>query len=138
FYLPVAGTKAGHELEYQPWVLGFADVVFQIDKRTGLEHKVGLRLLARAPEVGHPVDWERAMPIGIDPVLRPQDRARWAAVPESLDTGKKLKTLEKAFAEHLYGSQKVWLFENRELELVSLPGEVESSFRARCGRKAQQ
>src|SRR5207244_1222992 len=39
FYLPAAGSKAGHELEYQPWVLGFAEVVFQFDKRTGLAHK---------------------------------------------------------------------------------------------------
>ncbi len=138
FYLGVAGTKAGHELEYQPWVLGIAEVVFQIDKRTGLEHKVNVRLLARAPEVGHPVDWEKAMALGIDPVLRPQERARWAAVPESLDTGKKLKGLEKAFGEHLYGTQKVSLFENRELELVSLPGETQVAFRARCLKKAQQ
>jgi hypothetical protein len=138
FYLPVAGSKPGHELEYQPWVLGFAEVVFQIDKRTGLEHKVQVRLLARAPEVGHPVDWDRAMPIGIEPALRPEPQARWAAVPTSLDTGRKLKALEKAFVEHLYGTQKISLFENRELELVSLPGEAQPVFKARCVKKAQE
>jgi hypothetical protein len=137
FYLPVAGSKPGHELEYQPWVLGFAEVVFQVDKRTGLEHRLPIRLLARAPEVGHPVDWDRAMPLGIDPATRPQDRACWAAVPSSLDTGRKLKVLEKAFGEYLYGTQKVSLFENRELELVSLPGEVLEAFKARCVKRAQ-
>jgi hypothetical protein len=140
FYLPVAGAKPGHELEYRPLVLGFAEVVFQIDRRTGLEHKVVLRLLAPAPEVGHPVNWEvpPAMVIGIDPVARPEDRACWAPVPPTLDTGRKLKALEKTFAEHLYGTQKLELWENRELELVSLPGETEAAFRARCAKKAQE
>ncbi len=138
FYLPVSGAKPGHELEYQPWVLGFAEVVFQIDRRTGLEHRVNVRLLARAPDVGHPVDWEKALALSIDPVSKPQNPACWAAVPSSLDTGRKLKALEKAFAEHLYGTQKVALWENRELELISLPGEALPAFKQRCIRKAEE
>jgi hypothetical protein len=140
FYLPVAAGsgKAGQELEYQPWLLGFADVVFQVDRRTGREHKVNLRLLAKAPDPGHPVDWERALAITIDPVTRPEPQARWAAVPETVDTGRKLKALEKAFAEHLYSTQKLLLYENRELELVSVPGEKVDGFQQRCKRAAEQ
>jgi hypothetical protein len=133
----VAGAKPGHELEYQPWLLGIAEVVFLIDKRAGSEHKLTLRLLARAPEPGHPVDWGKAMAIPIDPAPRPEPNARWASVPESMDTGKKLKALEKAFGEHLYATQKLPLFENRELELISQPGEAQEAFRARCRKAAQ-
>jgi hypothetical protein len=138
FYIPVApgSGKPGQELEYQPWVLGFAEVIFQTDRRTGKEHKVNVRLLAKAPDAGHPVDWIKAMPIGIDPAARAEPRARWAAVPESLDTARKLKALEKAFTEHLYSSQKLSLFENRELEMVSEVGEKLEAFRLRCKQQA--
>jgi hypothetical protein len=140
FYIPVApgSGKPGQELEYQPWVLGFAEIVFQTDRRSGKEHKVQVRLLAKAPGAGHPVDWDKAMSIGIDPVARPEPRARWAAVPDTLDTGRKIKALEKAFAEHLYSTQKLALFENRELELVSEVGETHDAFRQRCKQKAEQ
>ena len=139
FYLAVApgSGKPGQELEYQPWLLGFAEVVIQVDKRTGTEHKVHLRLVARAPEVGHPVDWEKAIPIG-EPAPRPEPNARWAAVPESVDTGRKLKALEKAFAEYVYGTQKLSLFENRKLELTSVPGESQEAFKRRCQQKSNQ
>jgi hypothetical protein len=138
FYVPVAsGTgKPGQELEYRPWVLGFAEVVFPIDRRAGTEHKTQVRLLAKAPEPGHPCDWERATPLGVEPAARPEPRARWAAVPEALDTGRKLKALEKAFGDHLYSTQKITLFENRDLEMVSLPGEPLEHFRGRCRQEA--
>jgi hypothetical protein len=71
-------------------------------------------------------------------VSKPQSQACWAPVPGTLDTGRKLKALEKAFAEHLYGTQKVQLWENRELELVSLPGETLQAFKVRCAKKAEE
>jgi hypothetical protein len=134
FHVPLASPTgpANTELEYQPWVLGYAEVVFLTDKRKGLEHKALVRLLAQAPEPGHPVLWEKASPVAFDPAPRPEPKARWASVPSSLDTGRKLKGLEKAFADFVYSTQKLSLFENRELELVSLPGENEGAFRARC------
>jgi hypothetical protein len=140
FYLPVAAGsgKTGQELEYRPWVLGFAELVFPIDKRAGTEHRIVVRLLAQAPASGHPVDWERAMVLPVEPAARPQPQARWGAVPETLDTGRKIKVLEKAFGEHLYSTQKISLFENRDLELVSGPGDSLEAFRGRCRRVAQQ
>lgn len=138
YFVPVSGNRPGFELEYQPWLLGFAEVVFQIDKRSGTEHKVAVRSLAQAPEGSHPVDWEKAMALGIDPVSRPEPRARWAAVPDTIDTGKKLKALEKSFGEHVYGGTKLSLFENRELAMVSRPGEAKEQFVARCHQAAEQ
>ena len=46
--------------------------------------------------------------------------------------------LEKAFAEYLYSSQKIALFENRALGLVSAPRETEATFRARCHKEAAE
>jgi hypothetical protein len=140
FYLPVAAgsKKPGQELQYQPWLLGFAEVVFPIDKRTGSEHRAQVRLVAHAPQPGHPVDWEKAYKIAVEPVAKAESPAIWAAVPESIDTGKKLKAIEKAFGEFLYSGQKLALFENRDLEIVSAQGESLEAFRVRCRKAADE
>ena len=65
-------------------------------------------------------------------VAAAEPNARWAGVPESLDTGRKVKALEKAFVEHLYTTRKLSLWENRTLGLLSTPGETEAAFRGRC------
>ncbi len=139
FYIPVAPNsgKPGQELEYQPWVLGFAKIVFLINQRTGREHTVNERLLAKPPIAGHPIDWDKAIPFGIDPVARPEPRATWTAAPEALDTGRKVKALEKAFIEPLYSTQKLLLHENRDLEMVSAAGETLDAFRRRCRQQAE-
>ena len=84
------------------------------------------------------MDWEKAIAIGIEPAARPEAHARWAAVPESMDTGRKLKALEKAFGDHVYSTQKMALFENRDLELTSTPGETLDAFRRRCKEAADE
>jgi len=136
FYIPVAGTQPGRQLQYQAWVLGFAEVVYAYDRRTGAEHREVIRRLAQAPSTGHPVDWETAYPLAVEPKARPEAGALWADVPETLDTGRKLKALEKAFTEWLASTQKLSLWENRELGLISIPGESEAAFRERCIQEA--
>jgi hypothetical protein len=131
FYLPVRGPSAG-ELVYQPLVLGAAEVSFVVDKRKGIEHTRTVRLLAQPAAAGHPVDWERAEAAPEDLATGPASGARWAGIPDTLDTGRKLKTLEKAFAEWLYSTKKLGLFQNRTLGLVSAPGESLADFRGRC------
>jgi hypothetical protein len=49
-----------------------------------------------------------------------------------VDTGRKLKGLQRAFVDHLYSTQRLSLLQNRELELVSEPGESAAAFRGRC------
>jgi hypothetical protein len=136
FYIPVAGTQPGRKLQYQAWVLGFAEVVYAYDRRTGAEHRELMRRLAQAPATGHPVNWDTAYPLPVEPGARPEPGAMWADVPETMDTGRKLKTLEKAFTEWLASTHKLSLWENRELELLSRPGESEAAFRARCVQEA--
>jgi hypothetical protein len=139
FYLPLAQRPApGAAVEYQPHVLGFAEVVFVIDKRKGREHRQIVHLLAHPSDPGHPVNWNTAQSIEEKFEPQPLVRARWANVPGGLDTGRKLNALEKAFANYLYSSQKLSLLQNRPLELVSEPGEDAASFQARCRAAAQK
>jgi hypothetical protein len=139
FYLPVKRQgPAGAELEYQPWVLGFAEVVFVVDKRKGKEHSQTLRLLARPAAPGRPMAWQDAEAIGEHLADSAPRNALWANVPDTLDTGRKLKSLERAFADYLYSTQKLALLENRALGLVSEPGETGDHFRDRCRAAAVQ
>ena len=62
--------------------------------------------------------------------------AGWGPVPDSVNTAKKLKALEKAFAEYLYANARLRLLENRKLGLVSTPGEDVLAFGQRCREAA--
>jgi hypothetical protein len=139
FYLPPARqTPAGASVMYQPRVLGIGEIAFVVDKRKGKEHTETVRLLAKPAASGHPIDWDRAETVGEQLAKTPQPGARWDSVPDSLDTGRKFKVLEKAFADHLYSTKKLALFQNRTLGLVSDPGESLDSFRDRCRQAAAQ
>jgi hypothetical protein len=139
FHLPPAGPRpAGAEVEYQPRLLGFADVVYTTDRRRGKEYTEAVRLLAPAAAAGQPAAWDTAEPYAGGLSAAPQAGARWAGVPDSLDTARKLKALEKAFADHLYSTRKRSLWQNRTLELVSEADESEAAFRERCRAAARQ
>jgi hypothetical protein len=138
FYLSVVGQRPPQaELVYEPRVLGFAEVVFVLDKRKGTEHRAYPRLLAKPPASGHPVLWETAERIE-ESFGRPEAQARWSSAPDALDTGRKLKALEKAFAEYLYSSLKLPLWQNRALDLLTQPDESRDAFLQRCRAAARE
>jgi hypothetical protein len=131
FYMAARGQARG-DMEYRPRVLGVAEVVFVIDKHKGLQRTHVLRLLAEAAEAGYSMDWDHAEPAPQTLVGCPSPQGRWAEVPSALDSGRKLKALEKTFSEWVYGSQRLPLLQNSTLGLVSAPGESLEAFRARC------
>jgi hypothetical protein len=124
----------GELLVYQPRVLAFADVAF-VDRRKGLEHSRAYRLLAEPPAPGEPLKWLTAESYDGQPHDAPEAAAGWGQVPESVNSARKLKALEKAFAEYLYGNARLRLFENKKLGLVSVPQEDLLAFTQR-GREA--
>ena len=135
FHLPIGEPPPKDaQLEMFPWVLGVANVVYILDKHAGTEHTEAVHLLAQPPAAGHPTAWEAARPLAgaVPEAAAPPANAHWFGVPESMDTGRKLKALEKAFAEHLYATHKLSLWENRTLGLLSRPGETQADFRKRC------
>src|SRR5205807_1878186 len=102
FYLPpanpVGAAAEGHQeggspvLVYHPRLLGFAEVVFA-DRKKDVEHRKVYRLLAEPPLPGQVVHWQSAATIGETLAPAPEPNARWMAVPESINTAKKLKAL---------------------------------------------
>jgi hypothetical protein len=131
-FLPIKHPPApGEEVVYQPRVLALAGVAF-VDRRKGLEHRTAYRLLAEPPAPGRSLNWMTAESVEAQPLDAPEPAGGWGTVPESVNGAKKLKALEKAFAEYLYGSARLRLFENRKLGLVSEPREDLLAFGQRC------
>jgi hypothetical protein len=136
FYLPPARGKSS-TLVYKAALLGFAEVSFLVDKRTGRSHVDSVRLLAAPTASGHPAAWDDAATIGESLEEKPRPGASWESVPASLDTGKKMRVLEKAFLDHLAATKHLELFENRTLKLVSNVGETLNAFHERCRLAAE-
>jgi hypothetical protein len=140
FYLPVSGAArpAGAAgLLYRPAVLGCAEVGF-LDKRRNLQHRLPHQLLAKPPAPGQTVNWSGAGRVADTLAAAPEAGAHWAAVPESLNSARKLKALEKTFADFLYDNAKLTVLENSKLGLVGQPGEDVLAFRERCRTAAHQ
>jgi ribosomal protein L40E len=139
YYLPLAGPRPANAvtLVYHARLLGIADVAF-LDKKRGLSHQQTYRLLAAVPVAGQPVSWHTAKRLSGPPDLAPAPGAAWGEVPESLNTAKKLKSLEKTLADFLYSSARLVLLENAKLGLIGQPGEDVVAFRERCRAAAVQ
>ena len=58
-----------------------------------------MRWLARPASAGQPLAWDRHEEVAERFEAGPRANARWAPVPDYLDTGRKLKGLEKAFTD---------------------------------------
>jgi hypothetical protein len=130
-----SANPSGSPFVYQARLLGGAEVAF-VDRRRGLEHKRTYRLLADAPPLGQPFNWVTDEAVDVQPLDAPEPSASWSVVPESVNSVKKLKALEKSFAEYLYGNARLRLFENKKLGLVSAPQEDVQTFQNRCREAA--
>ncbi len=132
FFLPIRRPPApGEEVVYRPHVLACAEVAF-VDRRKGLEHRKAYRLLAEPPAPAQALNWMTAEPCDVQPLDAPEPVTGWLPVPEPVNSARRLKALEKAFAEYLYGNARLRLFENRKLGLVSQPQEDLLAFGQRC------
>jgi hypothetical protein len=142
FYVPIIAARPAPNtphstLLYEPRLFGAAEVVF-VNKKKG-NYRRTYRYLSEPARDGETVRWataEQTDELPSDASAEPE--AHWAAVPESLNTARKLKALEKAFAEHLYANARMKLLENAKLGLTSQPGEDVLGFRERCRKAAAQ
>jgi len=142
FYLPVSVARSTvtspSNLIYEARIYGAAEVTF-LDKKKGKDFRRPYRLLTQPPRESDVVRWATGEPASDLPSSSSAENgARWGGVPESLDKARKLKSLEKAFADYLYTSARMVLLENANLGLVGEPGEDVVSFRARCTLRAKE
>ena len=121
------------QLVYRPALLARATA--RIDNSTHNVHKE--IVLSRAlPEIESDlfIDWEdESISVDLEDLDdRPSQGARFAPVPEALSNVRRLRSLERDFAEYVYRRTAVVLTRHPLLKLTSRPDELASEFRIRC------
>ena len=97
------------------------------------------RLLAEAPGAGMATSWNDAQAFADGFVTAPDaGDAAWLDLPKGLNDVKRLKDLNKEFADYLYSNANETVYNNKSLSLTSEKGETHEQFIERCKATAQK
>ncbi len=131
-------------IEYEPQILATGKVRFY-DAKRGVDEIQPIAFLCNPPDEFGRVDWDRSIKVStwekalIDKADAPGDaRIAYATIPESMDAAKELKSVEDAFSDHLYASQRYVIHEHTGLKLSQSPGESVEDFRMRVQVTARE
>jgi hypothetical protein len=140
FFLPVRGSSSGKKLFYQPKIIGAAKIAFA-DAKTKVNASLSKVYLTSITDDAIPVTWENTEEIGIpatDLEKSAQGGAQFSDLPPAASQARNYANWNKDFANWLYGSQEITLFQSPSLKAVSQPGEDERDFRIRLGQVARE
>ena len=146
YHLPLpdeeaAGRQpAGRRQVYEPVVLARASVAM-LDQRRGVDYRKNLMLALDPPPEGHAARWEAAESLAFDSpglAVSPAAGALFAAVPESMNSARKLSAFKKQLSDHLYINNRLTLFHNAKLDLYSRVAEDMADFQRRVKAAADQ
>jgi len=129
-FATVAGTGT---TSFAPAALGVARVHTMLPDGGAYTETVALVAPLSADSTAP--DWSTATSSGDAPPSAPQAPAGaiFAALPAALGKSGTMSRWEKAFADAVYRTRTVKLFESKRLRIVSKPGESERDFRIRLG-----
>jgi len=130
------GEPVARRLIYVARLLGIAEVAF-LDKKRALDLRRTYRFLIEPAAPGFPISWSPEIFPDPTPAAEEKD-AEWTEVPDGWNSLKKLTTLKKELADHLYREAKFGLYENDALELLGKPGEEILDFLNRCKQIAMR
>ncbi len=139
FYVPLLSPArpADSVLVYKPRLLAVAEVIFT-DRKLDLYHPLRYRLLVEAPAEGQNVSWHTAERLTSTAAGVAVTPAYWEEVPESLQSPKNLKSLERSLTDYLYADARITLYENKKLDVQGRPGEDIWAFQSRCRLEAEK
>ena len=107
-----------------------------VDARLGFRES--RRIAICAPLDGAAINLSLSSTINPDDFRHsPVDGAAFAPLVDALRGPRAIKSIEKALREHALGFARATAYSNALLELVSMPGETEQAFAARCSAQAQ-
>ncbi|MFB0563351.1 MAG: helicase HerA domain-containing protein [Candidatus Lokiarchaeia archaeon] len=127
-------------LVYEPALLGMATIHF-INRKYDLDESRKVALLLEAPESRGLLKWDEAESLDIahrDLADKPFGEALFSDVPGTVSDAKRMKTMEKDFADYLYRNQTVELYYHPALKLYSQPNETKREFTVRCSEAARE
>jgi hypothetical protein len=141
YHLPLPDEEpASRSPAYEPVVLGRASVAL-LDQRRGVDHRENFFLALDPPPEGHAARWEAAESLAFDSsglAASPAAGALFAAVPESMNSARKLSAFKKQLSDHLYINNRLTLFHHAKLDVYSRVGEDMADFQRRVKRAADQ
>jgi len=133
YFLPAGRSRSRKALEYEPMVIGIADVRF-VDTKLDVDESRRVALLAAIRAGANPVDWADAEVIewtSADLEPRPAGPATYGELPPVAARARSYTAWGKDLAAWLQRSQKLELLRSPQTGLISKPGETERAFRIR-------
>ncbi len=136
YFAPVRGSKpADAKLNYQPYILGLGDVTSV--GGTSLRQS----WITAIEDDAVPVNWDESRSVSLDEndlVKQPEENAGYVALLSAAVKAANYKTWSRDFADYLYRTVKLEVFESIELKEKSKPGESERDFRVRLSQMARE
>lgn len=141
YFVPIRSSQPpGHNLVYQPAVLGVGQVHFA-DVKSGVDLTNEVAFTAPITNEPIPVNWDNAMEFTVnvsDLESSPQASAQYAELPAIAGKAKSYDDWSRDFASWIYRTQKLDLWRSPSLKVLSNLGESERDFRVRLQQKARE
>ena len=137
YFLPLRGNAEG-TLLYQPRLLAVGDVRFT-NKEIDTSETVGA--LATITDGAAGVDWDSSAAADVaveDLESAPAENAQFGALPSAAGKAKNYDGWKKDFANWLYRTRKMEIFQSPTLGVTAEPGESERDFRIRLQLAARE
>lgn len=138
FFLPP--STEGDTLQYNPQILGIADVAFT-NTKLGVNDQRRVVLLADVTDGAIALEWSEDNRVDIDPAgleRAPRDRASFGEVPKPAMTAKSYVAWTKSFQKWVVANEQIALLSSPTLGLTSGADESERDFRIRLQNKARE
>lgn len=128
-------------LVYEPALYLAAEVAF-VDRRKDISEVKEFHNLVYANDLGTVVRWENADAVDITPVELEdepgRDDAIYGETPRELSSARKIKALQKDYANYLYHEMRLPLLFHPKLKMYSKPDETERDFKVRLAQAARE
>jgi hypothetical protein len=138
YFLPLRGAPGGHL--YQPALAGVTAIRFA-DAKAGLEVTQDVLFLTPMVDEAIPVDWSRARETTLasgDLESAPQEPAGWAPLPAAGSTAKSYERWRRELSAWLYGNRRLELLRLPGTKTLSKPDESERDFRIRLAEAQRE
>ncbi|MDX1393540.1 MAG: type IV secretion system DNA-binding domain-containing protein [Gemmatimonadota bacterium] len=131
-------SVADQSLVYRPCVLARGAVTY-FHRASGAQDRHEFALAGSPDHLGA-VRWDDATALGasVRPIAAPEDGARFAPLPDGLNSARELAGARKDLEDFLYRTRRITLFEAPALDRYSEPGQSAADFRLALATEARE
>jgi hypothetical protein len=137
YFIPVRGHKPDNaSLEYEPYLLGTADVFFY-NKKHAISIDRHVARLAAITDGPVPVEWDQSAECVLpedELESEPFSAATFGQLPSAAMQGKRYDAWSKSLVDYLYRTSQIELLSSEDADIVGAVDESERDFRARLAQ----